>query len=291
MWEERTWAGHEDRKMSFQIYKTSLDRHWKGFEATIYQASAGFDEQSFSEHNVSMYLGRPLLVTTRCDGATSRRLQVPGDVKIVPAGLPRVWETEGATTKLSMFVGPALVCSAATAMGLNPDRVSIQSQLHVNDPQIEHIGWALKAELESFEPFGRLYGESLGLALASHLLRRYAPVAGNRLKGGLSRRRLSRVTEYVRENIGGDLSLLDLADVAGVSPSHFKTLFKQSVGIPVHQYVVRTRVEHAAALLRGDRPLADVALQAGFANQSHMARCMRRIMGISPGRLRCALSS
>jgi len=80
--------------------------------------------------------------------------------------------------------------------------------------------------------------------------------------------------------------------VAGVSPSHFKTLFKRSVGMPVHQYVIRTRVDYATELLqRGEGPLADIALQAGFANQSHLARCMRRIAGVTPGQLRAALSS
>ena len=71
----------------------------------------------------------------------------------------------------------------------------------------------------------------------------------------------------------------ELAAIAGVSPSHFKTLFKQSVGMPVHQYVIRRRVEYA------------VELQAGFANQSHLARCMRATLGVTPGTLRRTLSS
>jgi AraC family transcriptional regulator len=75
-----------------------------------------------------------------------------------------------------------------------------------------------------------------------------------------------------------------------VSPSHFKALFKQAVGLPVHQYVIRSRVDFAIDLLRdGKLPLSDVALQAGFANQSHMARCMRRVAGVTPGAVRDAL--
>jgi AraC family transcriptional regulator len=68
-----------------------------------------------------------------------------------------------------------------------------------------------------------------------------------------------------------------------MSPSHFKVLFKQSIGLPVHQYVVRSRVEYASTLIgRGKLPLSDVALQAGFANQSHMARWMKRVTGRTP---------
>lgn len=285
MWQERAWARHEDREMVFRVRSSSAGRHWDGFEAILYEASAGFSEQAFSRHNVSMQVGRPLLVTSSCNGQTLRRLQVPGDVKIVPPGVARVWETESATTKLSMYVSPALLFSAADAMGLDPERVAVPPQLHVRDPRIEHIGWAVKAELETPEPLGRLYGDSLGLALAAHLLRTYAPAPrGDAL---LSRRRLERVVDYVRANLASDLSLNELAKLAGVSSSHFKTLFKQTVGSPVHQYVIRRRVEYAAELLQRDASsLADVALQAGFSSQSHMARWMRRLMGVTPGALR-----
>jgi AraC family transcriptional regulator len=64
-------------------------------------------------------------------------------------------------------------------------------------------------------------------------------------------------------------------------------LFKQSVGVPVHQYVLRSRVAYAVDLLvKSKLPLSDVALQAGFANQSHMARCVRRATGLTPSTLR-----
>ena len=272
--------------MVFRMQKTSADRCWTGFEAVIYEASAGFSEQQFVRHNVSMLVGRPLLVTSRCGGKTLRRLQVPGDVKIVPPGIPRVWETEAATTKLSMYLSPSLLHSTAISMGIDPDRIEISPQLHVKDPHIEHIGWAVKAELESSEPQGRLYADSLAMALAAHLLRRYRPATARNGRG-LSRKRLSRVLDYVRTNIASDLSLAELANVAGMSCSHLKVLFKDAVGVPVHQYVIRTRVEFAAELLqRGDPSLADVALQAGFSNQSHLARAMRRIMGVTPGNLR-----
>ncbi|KYF72421.1 hypothetical protein BE15_48030 [Sorangium cellulosum] len=51
----------------------------------------------------------------------------------------------------------------------------------------------------------------------------------------------------------------------------------------MHEYVVQRRVERARALLlRGDLPASQVAIEAGFAHQSHMARCMRRVLGVTP---------
>jgi len=288
---DRSWARFNDGKMEFFLRKTSLDRFWTGFVAATYDTSGGTTKTPwFSEYVVSMHVGTPVQTTCRCDGSVSRRLQAPGDIDIVPWGYSGAWEDEGPTTMLGVHLSPWLVRTAAEEMGLNPDRVSILPQLQLTDPQIEHIGWALKAELEADEPFGRLYADGLGLALAAHLLRRYAPEVSQRVAGGLPKRRLQRVMDYIQDHLAEDLTLAQIARVANVSPSHFKLLFKQSVGVPVHQYVIRRRVEYATELLLGDRlSLSDVALEAGFANPSHMARCMRRITGMTPTVLRNAV--
>jgi len=93
--------------------------------------------------------------------------------------------------------------------------------------------------------------------------------------------------DYVQEHFTRDLSLTELASVAGVSPSHLKTVFRRTTGLPVHQYIIRLRVEYAIRLtLETKLPLSEIAIMAGFANQSHMARHTRRIIGTSPGALR-----
>lgn len=107
------------------------------------------------------------------------------------------------------------------------------------------------------------------------------------LLAGLPRRRLLRVLERIADCPDGSLTLAELARLADVSPSHFKVLFKQSMGLPVHQYVIRKRVEYAVELLANtDAPLCEVALRAGFANQSHLSLWMRRATGRTPGALR-----
>jgi len=67
--------------------------------------------------------------------------------------------------------------------------------------------------------------------------------------------------------------------VCGVSASHLRALFKRSLGVPVH-IIIQRRVERARTLLlRGELPASQIALDAGFAHQSHMARCMGRVLG------------
>ena len=83
--------------------------------------------------------------------------------------------------------------------------------------------------------------------------------------------------------LAGPLSVAELARVAGVSGSHFKVLFKRTLGVAPHAYVVRRRVERAQVLLgRGELSIAEVAFEVGFAHPSHMARWMRRLLGAAP---------
>lgn len=178
-------------------------------------------------------------------------------------------------------ISPLLVRSTAESMGINPDTTLLTPRLQLKDPMLQHVAWALKAELESEHPNDRLYAESLGTALTAQLLRRYARRSTpNR---GLSRRQWHAVIDFINGNLALNPSLSDLAAVAGLGTTTFKLLFKQSVGTPVHQYVIRCRVEYAANLLsRSSAQLNEVALKAGFFDQSHMARCFRRVLGVTP---------
>jgi AraC family transcriptional regulator len=98
---------------------------------------------------------------------------------------------------------------------------------------------------------------------------------------------LRQVFGYIEDNLGRELSLSEIAGVAGVSVSHFKTLFRESVGIPAHQYVIRRRLERAKSLLaEGKLSISQIALDTGFAHQSHLAHHMRRVLGVSPRALR-----
>jgi AraC family transcriptional regulator len=284
--EERAWVERPDRQMRFRIRRSSCDRGWRGFEAYLYEASEGYSEAVFVQHSLSMHVGQPVLVTSRCDGAHVHRLQAPGDLKVVPAGYSRVWEIAAPTMKFVVDLAPWFVREVAQGMGINGERVAISPQLHLRDKRMEHVAWALLSEMESGDALGRLYAESLGTALAAQLLRRSGPAVPRRTSG-LPKSRLQRVTDYVHEHLARDLSLHELARIAGMSASHFNAQFRQSTGMPVHQYVIAARVDTALHLLiQTALPVSDIALRVGFSSQSHLSRHLRRMHGLSPAALR-----
>lgn len=284
--EQRSWVRRIDEPMQFSVCATSSEFSWTGFEAKIFRTSGGFSRCAPTPyHCITMHLSEPIHATCRFDGKSVKRLQVAGDIDLLPLGTYAAWDDAGETTMLGIGLQPSLLAKVADEMGINIDRVSLTPRMQLRDPRIEHIGWAIKAELEAGLRFGRVYAESLGVALASHLLRRYTgPVA---TAADISTRRLRPVIDYIHDHLAQELSLFELADLAALSPTHFKAVFKRAFGLPVHQYIIRRRVEHAVRLIsESELPLSDVAIAAGFSSQSHMARFMRRVVGISPAQLR-----
>jgi len=105
--------------------------------------------------------------------------------------------------------------------------------------------------------------------------------------GGLATWQARRTLAYIEANLPSKMDIDDLANVVALSRSHFSRSFKHTVGLSPMEYVVVRRVERAKAMIRTTRePLAEVALACGFADQAHLNRRFRDIVGISPGRWR-----
>ncbi len=97
---------------------------------------------------------------------------------------------------------------------------------------------------------------------------------------------MARAKEIIRGPHGDGASLRSLAAATGLHPNYLLNVFTREVGLSPHRYLVGVRVERAKALLRRGRPLAEVALAAGFSDQSHLARAFKRRTLLTPGRYR-----
>jgi AraC family transcriptional regulator len=94
---------------------------------------------------------------------------------------------------------------------------------------------------------------------------------------------LAKATEFLHDNFSATLSLDQIAQVAGVHSAHLSRVFRQKMGCTVGEYVRRLRFEFASQqLLSTERPLCDVAHDAGFSDQSHFHRLFRARMGVTP---------
>jgi len=130
------------------------------------------------------------------------------------------------------------------------------------------------------------YAETLGLLLLWEL--RQAPdLKHSRLsspvRGGLTVHQLRRVKDFIDAQISNEITISDLAAMAGLSQYHFIRAFKDSVGLPPYQYVLSERTHRARGLLsKPDLSLGDVALAVGFSDASQLNRVFRKFVGVTP---------
>jgi len=179
---------------------------------------------------------------------------------------------------------------AAEAFGLDAARLTLPPLDGLDLPHLRAAIGAVDAELTTGGAGGPLAAESLANVLTVHLLRHIlAPRRPEcRRDGKLPRGRLRAVVEYIEEHLDANPTLEQMAAVAHLSVYHFARQFKAATGLPPHQYIITRRVERAKQLLHAgtDLSLADLAVDAGFCDQSQFTHHFRRLVGVTPGQFR-----
>jgi AraC family transcriptional regulator len=240
---------------------------------------------------IAIHIGPSSKIACRRGGRWFRGTAVHGDIDIIPANTPARWEIldENDSSELLVSLPQSMLDSTLVDTSSSAFPVELRNRHQIRDPELETLSWAIQREMQAGYPSGRLYLEGLGLAVASRLVTRHSSMEDVPAvpKGVLSGHRLKQVLAFIEDQLAEDLSVDQIASVAGLSPSHTRTLFRRTMHLPLHQYIIQRRVELGRSLLlHSSLSIAAVAQTVGFAHQSHMARHMRRILGVTPRDLR-----
>lgn len=159
-------------------------------------------------------------------------------------------------------------------------------QAVVNDPAmvqpLRELHLALSGGASLLERESRWYA-AMGL-----LLRRHARGLARPEAHWQGRDAVARAQAILRERHADNLGLEALAAEVGLSPWHLNRVFRERLGLPPHAYQNQLRLARAKNLLAGRLPLAEVAVQLGYADQAHFGRQFKRAFGITPGQYRLA---
>ncbi len=219
------------------------------------------------------------------DGKRISEKRNKGDIAIIPADVPHRCNWNTTVQFMVLAIEPALLQHVGHEW-VNPNRIELVPQFMTQqDVLIQGIFLALREELELGGIGGDLLVDSLKTALAIHLLRNYCTTTPKLFSysQGLSPAKLTLVIDYIHAHLQQDLSVKEIAAIAQISQYHFLRLFKQKMGITLHQYILQRRVERAKALLQhSPLSLADIALRVGFCDQSHLTRAFKRMVGMTP---------
>jgi len=154
-----------------------------------------------------------------------------------------------------------------------------------DDGTIRHIGASLREGLRRPDEANQLFIDHMMLGLTAHVAQTYGGLQSMAAptRGGLAPWQAKRACERLESDLGGKLSLQKIAGELDLSVSHFSRAFRISVGLPPHQWLLHQRVKAAKQLMTvRDLPLTEIAISAGFANQSHFTRVFSALVGVSP---------
>ena len=242
-------------------------------------------ELELQHHSVTIILGERFEIDWRLAGGREQRTQMKrGDICITPSGVPTQARWHDSANFLLLSISPTLI-ERAVYESIDTSLIEIAPKRGVLDPQILHIGSALKAELETGCESGFLYGESLGLALAVHFLRRYSisKTVIREPSEGLQAQKLQQVIDYIHYNLAATVTLKEIAAVVAMSPYYFARQFKLSTGLSPHQYVIQCRIKRAKNLLAENKlPIVEIAHCVGCSNQSNFTAFFHKYVGITP---------
>ena len=269
--------------------RTSAAACWSGLALENYSnAPVIVPRHEHLEHFVHVVLRGSVKYEVLTGGKTRRYQSGPGTTFILPRGTIDELRWGGPTDRIVVAIHSNLLTGALDETNGRTD-IEMTEHWNLTDRNIMAVLLAMTTDLDEGSPSGRLYGDSLANALAVYLLTRYTTrhYLPERYRGALPRHLLKRVLDHIEEHLAADISLTQLATVAGMSAHYFAELFRQSTGHAPYRYVLLRKIERAKQILRHpQRSVLDVALDVGFQNPSHFARTFRKFVGVSPSQFR-----
>jgi AraC family transcriptional regulator len=261
---------------------SSAAADWAGLALEEYSVpSCVIPRHEHVEHFVHVVLHGSVKYEVLTRGKTLQFTANPGTTFVLPRGTIDEMRWMGPTHRIAAAIHPSLFVNALDETACDND-IELTEHWNLMDSHILAVMHAMATDLAEGSPAGRLYGETLANALAVYLLKRYtvrrrAPVA---YRGGLPGYRLRRVLDYIGDNLSDNLSLSELAGVAGMSAHYFAELFRKSTGHSPHRYVLLQRIEHAKqSLCERGISVIEAALAAGFENPSQFRPRVSKIRG------------
>jgi AraC family transcriptional regulator len=212
----------------------------------------------------------------------------PGDVSLKDSGSAGGWAWAAEISVVQIHIDPALLDrTAAQLHGPAYAQARLTEQASVRDERLSALVHALAEEAGSRRPGRQAMVRALTVQLMVHLVRHHCEIAARVPERGLRPQDCRRLSAYIANNLHGDLSVAALAALVQLGPDHFSRAFRAGFDCAPHQYVLQARLALARRLLDDSTlPLAAIAGEAGFTDQSHMCRWFKRAYGVTPGQCR-----
>lgn len=249
---------------------------------------------TFDEHVMMLPLGtQAVRFDSRLDGRALRGLVEPGRLRFLARGDSLATSWYGPIDALFLTLSTGLF-TQALGEAAQGSRTQLASRIPPHEDQVlAHLLLALQAFVCGQRTSGRLFEQSLLTSIAHRMATAYAAGRGKEARGpSLPAWKLKRLTDYIHDRLGDELSLLDLARLADMSPYHLARAFRHGTGNTLWRYVLECRARRAqqAIAAHPQAMLSEVAAACGFDSYSQFVAIFRRFHGMLPSEYRRSLS-
>ena len=198
----------------------------------------------------------------------------PGEVHTGHAGIKSGW------TYRTFYPNVALLQKAAAEVADNPSIPYFPTPVFQDKrlaAQLRYLHVCLESSASRLEKESRL------LWTFAQLVRKHSQNPPFVKQIGQEAAVVKRIQDYLKTHYFENISLEQLASLANLKPLRLLRVFRHAVGLPPHAYLVQMRVTHAKKLLVAGMPIAEVAADTGFTDQSHLTKHFKRTVGVTPG--------
>jgi AraC family transcriptional regulator len=284
---------------SFSVSKTSDDLDWSVAYISV-QSEMPYARsfQPLTDILIVSIDAGSMLANVKFGDRHQRILRPSGSVTLMPDRMAFDVDMHTPIDTTHLYLRRSILDEVAGGLYRgDPTRIDLIPRMAILDPILGEIGHSVRAALDDDPQTSGLYVEHMMRAIAAHLIRMHSDADKNAtmpvsLNAGLSASQLAKAREMIEDHLTARLTLFEISSEFGMSSDHFGRLFKQATGIPVHHFVLRSRIDRARRLLaETSLPIARIAFECGFAGQTHLTRSFRRIVGVTPAIFRKARQS
>lgn len=199
----------------------------------------------------------------------------PGEIHTGQAVLETGW------TYRTLLTASQWLQQAATELADRPWGLPYFEAPVIQDRQLNRNLVRLHRALETSP--AQLERESRFLWHMAHLVRNHASDRPPSKALGQENRAITQVRDYLLTHYTSNISLDELAALVNLPPLRLLRTFRKQVGLPPHAFLTHVRVQQARRLLAAGGAISEVALETGFADQSHLHRHFKKMLGVTPG--------
>lgn len=273
----------------------NLDRGARHYHLMLDEGSglhhaANLQPDNFGEHEHKAYqitvpFGETVAVSTwHSDGGNHQQGHVKtGQCYVVPSEQPHGLTIDQVGELVNFYITPTFIATALPE-ATQPRSLDLGNLQISEDFFIRQLAETVRLDRLLHGVANKLLVESATNVLAFHLVNRYATTAIKLINPGeLSTCCLAKVKEFIAAESTRDITIADIAQVAGYSVVHFTRMFKRTTGQTPYQYLLSYRIDHAKKLLRTTAlPISDIAYTVGFGSHAHFSTQFRQLTSMSP---------